>query len=123
MVVVTALLHAGADGSAEVEYRAFGEVRLVRPLHLDDEVLLVLVNTKQIEHRPSFGVVQTILFCRQIGYIRDDTRVLGDEAVEEVDEEAFVRLCSEDFLESEIRGWNLENVLVFCHNYYVLINE
>ena len=92
-------LHSGIDGTAQVENGPFGKLRLPRPLHLDDELLVILVSAENVKYDPALFLCRTVMLCWQIGYVSDFACVFCHKAIEEVDKKPFVLLCPENLLE------------------------
>ena len=91
-----------ADEPADVGDGAVGEEVLSCALHLDDEVLVVLVAAVDVEDDLLLGLGESVMGGGEIGDVCDGADILRDAGVEEMDEEILVLLVAEDTVEAEV---------------------
>ena len=86
------------DGEGGVGECPVHELPVGTLLHLDDEALSVGASAVDVEDGEGVGV-DAVLLVKE-GDLGDG--LAGDDGVEELDEQGFVAVCGEEFLEAEI---------------------
>jgi Na+/H+ antiporter NhaA len=100
-VPVRAALTLLAYGKSGVEYASVFKIALLYLLHLNDELLAVLVLAIYVENSLSFTIVFTKFLAVEVLYVLDDLLVVK-QGVQETDEQVLVHLRTEKFFETEV---------------------
>ena len=89
------------DRECGIEQRAVLEILLVSVLHLNDELLALLILAIHIKDVLALSKDIPHMLTVQVLHILDDLKTVK-QRVQKVDEQILVRLCSKDALETKI---------------------
>ena len=92
------------DGERGIVDAAVLEVVLLGLLHLDDELLALLVLAVDVEDGLAVDVACAEMFVVEVGDVADDLMTV-EQGIEETDEQVLVHLRAEELLEAEVGVW------------------